>query len=197
MVIHMPPTIPIKLKKINPLAIIPTRVHDNDFAYDLYGVVNVTLPPLAVFDILKIKDLMDSLDKELPHDLSKATLPQLAAVKKVEEAVAAQIGQLSAVKIDTGLALAPDDDYGILLWERSGRGSQRIIVLGGCMDAGYRGTYMVMLANLSNAPIEIKVGDKIAQMFALPRFDLVFTDVGDAELPVSERGSKGFGSSGS
>ena len=66
----------------------------------------------------------------------------------------------------------------------------------GLIDAGYRGEIRVLLLNTDReTPCEIAVGDRIAQL-VLVRLELPATVEVD-ELPASERGEGGFGSSGS
>jgi dUTP pyrophosphatase len=64
----------------------------------------------------------------------------------------------------------------------------------GTLDAGYRGEIAVTLINHSNESFSIAKGDRIAQIlfqkFESPRF------VSVQELPGSQRGSAGFGSTG-
>ena len=84
-----------------------------------------------------------------------------------------------------------------MILPRSGLGHKHGIVLGnlvGLIDSDYQGEIMVSLWNRSNESFEVLPGDRIAQMmfFAVtsPDFKLV------SEFDLSERGSKGFGSSG-
>ena len=64
----------------------------------------------------------------------------------------------------------------------------------GVIDAGYRGEILILMTNLTDAPVELKAGEKIAQMIPVP----VLT--GDVQvvdnLEDSARADKGFGSSG-
>lgn len=64
----------------------------------------------------------------------------------------------------------------------------------GTIDSDYRGEIKVIVANLSNEIIEIKDGDRIAQMviakYERAEWKLV------ASLDETERGSGGFGSTG-
>ena len=80
---------------------------------------------------------------------------------------------------------------------RSGLGHKNGIVLGnliGLIDSDYQGEIMVSLWNRSNEPFEISPGDRIAQMMFIeitsPNFKIV------SDFDASERGGKGFGSSG-
>jgi deoxyuridine 5'-triphosphate nucleotidohydrolase len=97
-------------------------------------------------------------------------------------------------RIATNLAVAlPASHYG-LVSGRSGLNSRGILCHVGTIDSGYRGFIAVALTNLSAEPFVVQRGDRIGQLvvlpFALPRFDEV------AELPLSDRGEKGWGSSG-
>ena len=65
----------------------------------------------------------------------------------------------------------------------------------GLIDAGYRGEVICAAVNLDReTPVRVHVGDRIAQLVvvALPSLEPVWVD----ELPESERGGSGFGSTG-
>jgi dUTP pyrophosphatase len=106
-------------------------------------------------------------------------------------------------KIPTGVALKLSDNIfsGImcpntvgLICDRSSMGSKGIKVMGGVCDSSYRGDVTVCLTNLTNQPYEIKSGDKIAQILFLPVLNPRIQEIDNLE--ETERGSKGFGSSG-
>ena len=64
----------------------------------------------------------------------------------------------------------------------------------GTVDAGYRGEISVTLINLGQENFEVSIGDRIAQI-VFQRFESArFIRV--TELPGSQRGSAGFGSTG-
>jgi dUTP pyrophosphatase len=65
----------------------------------------------------------------------------------------------------TGIALSiPVGQVG-LVWPRSKLAAKKgLAVLAGVIDSGYRGEVMVSLLNTSDSPVEIKKGDKCAQM---------------------------------
>ena len=70
-----------------------------------------------------------------------------------------------------------------------------ITLTGGVVDNDYTGELVVMLTLMGSVePIHIKKGDKIAQMLLIPMVYTTITEV--AELPKTDRGNKGFGSSG-
>ena len=82
-----------------------------------------------------------------------------------------------------------------LIWPRSGLSVKKgIDVLAGVVDAGYRGEIMVCLYNTSDEDVEINRGDRIAQIIfqEVPLVSLIESE----ELETSQRGSNGFGSTG-
>jgi dUTP pyrophosphatase len=65
----------------------------------------------------------------------------------------------------------------------------------GTVDAGYRGEIKVTLLNTdATSSFEISPGDRIAQLIVMPFVRARFISVD--ELPESERGEGGFGSTG-
>lgn len=97
--------------------------------------------------------------------------------------------------IKTGVSLEMPDNLAGLIWPRSGLSvKQGIDVLAGVVDAGYRGEIMVCLYNTSDDDVEIKRGDRIAQMIfqEVPVVSLQLRET----LGSSQRGSNGFGSTG-
>jgi dUTP pyrophosphatase len=88
----------------------------------------------------------------------------------------------------------PNHLYGIIQ-ARSSTSIKRLLVLPGVIDAAYRGKIYVMAFNLTDDPIVINKGDRIAQMLFLPRTPHLHM-VMRSELSPSERGDKGFGHTG-
>jgi dUTP pyrophosphatase len=106
---------------------------------------------------------------------------------------------LATTRVRTGIAVEARHPQtgaplGLLVRDRSSMASKGVIVTGGVIDAGYRGEILVMLTNLSNEPIQLKAGEKIAQMIPVP----VLTGAVEVvdSLEESSRADKGFGSSG-
>lgn len=104
------------------------------------------------------------------------------------------------VKVKTGIAMAIPRGYVGMICDRSGMGARGIRVLGGIIDADYRGELMVVLINLNRHTMskcpnyEVKAGDRIAQMVILPCLTPAVLPV--ENLDETDRGIKGFGSSG-
>jgi dUTP pyrophosphatase len=97
--------------------------------------------------------------------------------------------------VPTGFSMALPAGYEAQVRPRSGlaiRGGLTCLNSPGTIDADYRGQVHVVLANLGSEPFVIRRGDRIAQIVVAPvaraRFELV------DELPASDRGSGGFGS---
>ncbi len=68
-------------------------------------------------------------------------------------------------------------------------------VMAGVIDSDYRGEVKVLLVNLGDGPIEIKSGDRIAQMLVTDHYTVELEVVDD--LDDAERGDGGFGHTGS
>ncbi|MFT4114102.1 dUTP diphosphatase [Silvibacterium sp.] len=123
------------------------------------------------------------------------------------------------VKVRTGIAVEGPAGCGFVLGDRSSMASKGVTYAGGRIDAGYRGEILVCLINVnqpvyslavdrndsgfvqdvrlerSDATIRIRKGDKIVQMSPFQAQTTLPITVVD-ELAESDRGTKGFGSSG-
>lgn len=100
--------------------------------------------------------------------------------------------------VPTGLAIALPDGYVALIHPRSGLAARHglsIVNAPGTVDAGYRGEIKVLLINHDRRePIELRRGDRVAQL-VVQRYERgIFTVVDD--LPDSVRGAGGYGSTG-
>jgi len=99
------------------------------------------------------------------------------------------------VTIKTGISLEIPEEYVGLIWPRSGMSVKNgIDVLAGVIDSGYRGEIKVCLLNTSREWMNIKEGDRIAQILfqEVPHFQLQEVEI----LQNSDRGEGGFGSTG-
>jgi dUTP pyrophosphatase len=162
----------LKVKLLHPDAKLPTVAHPgSDLGYDLYAIEDVTLHP----------------------------------------------GK--PVKVRTGIAVEGPPGHGFILGDRSSMAAKGVTFAGGRIDVGYRGEILVCLINTnqpefqlrsikdgaghvvdvvmeqSDVSIEIRKGDKIVQLSpfaAMTDGEVVVCE----ELSSSERGEKGFGSSG-
>lgn len=108
--------------------------------------------------------------------------------------VAGQIAPFGSLAIDTGVHMAIPVGWTGLVRSRSGLLFARGIYTDGTIDSDYRGSIRIKLINHSTTPYEVWRGDKIAQIVIVPCM-LCGMEVVD-ELEETERGSRGFGSSG-
>jgi dUTP pyrophosphatase len=110
----------------------------------------------------------------------------------------AKVGPGERAMIPTGLAVAIPEGHAGLVLPRSGLASKRGLTLAnapGLIDSGYRGEITIAVVNLDRfETVEIARGDRIAQLLVVPFAQVETVDVDD--LPSSERGEGGFGSSG-
>lgn len=99
--------------------------------------------------------------------------------------------------VPTGLSIALPDGYEAQIRPRSGLAFKHGISLTnspGTIDADYRGEVGVLLINLGQEPFVIERGMRIAQMVIAPYTRAQFSEV--LELPSTDRGAGGFGSTG-
>ena len=99
--------------------------------------------------------------------------------------------------IPTGFAIALPPGYEAQVRPRSGLAAKNgVTVLNtpGTIDADYRGEIGVILANLGHEPFTVTRGARIAQMVVAPVSTVHWREA--AELPETERGAGGFGSTG-
>jgi dUTP pyrophosphatase len=162
----------IRVKLLHAEAHPPTVAHaGSDLGYDLYSVEDVVLPPGV------------------------------------------------PVKVRTGIAVEGPPGWGFVLGDRSSMAARGVTYAGGRIDAGYRGEILVCLVNVNqpkhsvrlirdsaggvadvalestDASVHIRKGDKIAQMSPFEARTTLLVEVVD-QLSTTERGGKGFGSSG-
>jgi dUTP pyrophosphatase len=93
-----------------------------------------------------------------------------------------------------GICLEIPVGYFGLILPRSGLSKKCIHVAPGTIDSDYRGELAVVASNEGNGNWEVSVGDRIAQLVISPVAQAVFVE--SEELSETERGGKGFGSSG-
>jgi len=122
----------------------------------------------------------------------------------VRTAVAKTLQPGERFRFPTGFAYEWPRQLGVQVWPRSGLADKHgIDVLAGLVDPSYRGELQVILINHGQEPVELDVGDRIAQIvltrielaYQLPTMDEHFTEVESFETETV-RGSQGFGSSG-
>jgi dUTP pyrophosphatase len=97
----------------------------------------------------------------------------------------------------TGLAFDIPEGYALFIYSRSGHGfnhNTRLANAVGVIDADYTGEVKIKLTRDDPHPINVEIGDRIAQAVLAPavRADLIET----TQLKDTERGENGFGSTG-
>ena len=115
----------------------------------------------------------------------------LAACERVE------LGPGQRALVGTGLAVAIPEGYAGFVQPRSGLAARHglsVVNSPGLVDSGYRGELRVVLLNTDTSkPFVVEPGMRIAQLVVLPVPEVELVEVD--ELPGSERGVRGFGSS--
>ena len=114
----------------------------------------------------------------------------------IPEPVTVHPGEI--VNFPTGVAVCPErEDVVMLIFMRSGLGRKHGLSLPnsvGVIDSDYRGEMSVPIINLGKEPYTMVPGERFAQLVTLP---VILPEVDEAdELPETERGTSGFGSTG-
>lgn len=108
-----------------------------------------------------------------------------------------QIAPHRMIKINTGIAISlPHDTFGGI-YARSGLASKRGLRPANCtgiIDSDFTGEIIIALYNDSDEVQEVKDGERVAQLIIQQYITVDFNEVED--LPHTERGSGGFGSTG-
>ena len=116
----------------------------------------------------------------------------LAAVEPVV------LGPGERAVVGTGLAVAIPEGHAGFVQPRSGLAARHGIAVvnsPGLIDSGYRGEVLVILLNTDREhAFAVEPGMRIAQLVVLPVAQVAVSEIG--ELPASERGARGHGSSG-
>ena len=115
----------------------------------------------------------------------------------LEEGAPARIEPGGRAAVPTGLAFAVPDGYEMQVRPRSGLARDKGLTVAnapGTVDSDYRGEVVVLLANLGGEPVEVRRGERIAQLVLAPVARAVLEE--RESLDATERGEGGFGSTG-
>ena len=108
-----------------------------------------------------------------------------------------ELGPGERTIVGTGLAVAIPEGFAGFVQPRSGLAARHglsVVNAPGLIDSGYRGEIRVVLLNTDREePFVVEPGMRIAQLVVLPVPELVVVEI--EELPESERGVRGNGSS--
>ena len=109
-----------------------------------------------------------------------------------------ELKSMERALVPTGIAIAMPPGYAGFIHPRSGRAAKEglsMVNAPGTIDSGYRGEIQVILINLDKEKsITIKRGERIAQLVIQEVSQAEFVEV--EQLPGSNRGGSGFGSTG-
>ena len=148
-------------------------------------------------DKLQIKVVNEKIGSEIPlPTFSTSGSAGMDLRASLDDQI--RIGSGETELIPSGIAIYIEDpNYAGLILPRSGLGHKNGIVLGnlvGLIDSDYQGELMISLWNRSERAFVLAPGDRVAQLILIPvkQLPLIVVD----EFDTSERGRKGFGSSG-
>jgi dUTP pyrophosphatase len=140
-----------------------------------------------ITDKLKVKKLSETA--KLP---TKAHPTDLGYDLYADETIS--IDGNSAIKIKTGIAVGFPEGWGGFIKDRSSMASKGFAVIGGVIDQAYIGELSIVIT-YKRGTTTIQKGDKIAQLVPIPLTNWPIIEVDN--LGKTDRGEKGFGSSGS
>lgn len=139
---------------------------------------------------LKVKKLVEQA--KLPRYAHVGEYGDLAADLYASEGLLVEPG--ATVAVPTGIAMEFPSTHGALVEDRSGLALKGLTTLAGVIDPGYRGEIRIVVTNLAATALEVKPGDRIAQLRIVQRIEAEFEEVDD--LAEARRGAGGFGSTG-
>ncbi len=137
-------------------------------------------------EILKVKRLTETA--KMP---TKAHPTDLGYDLYSDETVS--IDGNSAIKVKTGISVGFPENWGGFIKDRSSMASKGFAVIGGVIDQAYIGELSIVITYKRGATL-IQKGDKIAQLVPIPLTNWPIVEV--ENLEPTDRGEKGFGSSG-
>jgi len=136
----------------------------------------------------------------LPHGEGLPLPARATAGAAGYDLVSAEDGTLAPLErrlFRTGFSIAVPDGFECQIRPRSGLALRHGVTLPNTpatIDSDYRGELMIALMNLGTEPFEVVRGMRIAQMVVARVERAEFVEV--VELPATERGAGGFGSTG-
>ncbi|MDQ1267023.1 MAG: dUTP pyrophosphatase [Bacteroidota bacterium] len=143
---------------------------------------------------IKIKKLDGACDLPLPNYATSGSAG-MDIVANVSEKLVLKTGDTKL--IPTGISIALEPGYECQVRSRSGLAAKfGIFALNapGTIDSDYRGEIKIILSNFGAEDFAINRGDRIAQL-VIARYEQAVWEETD-ELPETERGEGGFGSTG-
>lgn len=99
--------------------------------------------------------------------------------------------------IPCGVAVElPDWTWGLVTGRSSALRKRGLLVHPGVIDAGYRGPLYAGAWNMTEQPVTLRVGERVAQFIIIANVTRHFDPAVALELGMSARGNRGFGSTG-
>lgn len=170
------------------------QIQDNFMFCIIY--IKILIKFMDISQIQVIEKRMATLFVKLLHP--DAVFPSLATASSAGLDLYAisnhEIPPNCVEKVPTGLGMEIPAGYFGKIFDRSSLALRQIFCVSGVIDNDYRGEVVVILRNASLETFVIQKGDKIAQMICIPylRNNVIETVM----LSQTQRGDKGFGSSG-
>ena len=168
----------INITLLSVSAKIPTRGSDESAGLDISTVESVTIPP-GIKAIVKTGIAMSMPIGFVGLIWSRSKLAMKLGLTAELIKVCENTGDIMIGHVDS--------DYTgklVKVCEKTGK------IMGGVVDSDYRGEIMIGLLNTSQDPIEIRVGDKVAQMIIQRHYSDMQINVVD-ELDKTMRGKAG------
>ena len=174
--------IDLQVKRLRSSATIPTKAHDTDLGYDLYSDADAILLPNAVVKI--------------PTGIACAFPSEQNQIYAFGSEVVSIANGEKIHRDNWPFPITRTMHFGALIRDRSSVATKLgCIVVAGVIDHEYRGEIIVAMHNVTDKVIEIPAGSKIAQMILTPTYTVQVLEVLDFK-DETDRGAKGFGSSG-
>lgn len=201
----------VKVKKVTEDAIIPQYKTEGAVGFDFHCTESVTLNPPTIVKVPAtgddLKEMEDKYVDLIMPSMGDSELEQLKSMvgeKGVRAAILANVPEGTfvvhkiapqPVTVGTGIAVELPQGYELEMRGRSGLAFKHDVhVFNGTIDFDYRSEIHVRLYNLGSEPITLEKGSRIAQGIVkqIEQVEFVEVDV----LSETERGAKGFGSTG-
>lgn len=137
-------------------------------------------------------------DEAVDADLAPKKAHTTDAAYDLRAAARKHLMPHETAKIPTGVRIELPPNFVAVVCSRSGMAADGIFVVNapGIVDQGYRGEIAVILHNLSDWPIEIYKGDRIAQLVVQRLTQVTLELTSSFTDEETERGDAGFGSTG-
>lgn len=176
---------------------IPRFAKDLDVGLDLPVKINIDRVKFAEKDSLPDKLRNPLLYPDLKHYINPDGT-------KDDPTPWLEVPAMGWAEVPCGISIKlPDDAWGLLHARSSTIWKKHLICIGTTIDPGYTGQLGVLVHNPNNRPVRVyeynpvtKSGDKLGQLILIPVYPLKAVILVD-ELPKTNRGATGFGSSGS